>query len=95
MSYGYPTASPVLEYPPRRVLRQFKTTDGPDTNNAVPALLSAAPETKMEMSESILQSMREDTNRFTTQPYSQEYKSVLEKRLQLPVYAQLPKFCRL
>ncbi|KIL56392.1 hypothetical protein M378DRAFT_172790 [Amanita muscaria Koide BX008] len=44
--------------------------------------------------EAILRSMRSDTNPFTARPFSQGYKSFLEKRMKLPVFSKLREFCK-
>ncbi|KIL60455.1 hypothetical protein M378DRAFT_168059 [Amanita muscaria Koide BX008] len=65
----------------------------PPRNDAV-GQLSSLPSARNLDPEAILRSMRSDTNPFTSRPFSQDYKSLLEKRMKLPVFSKLREFCK-
>ncbi|KAM6499093.1 pre-mRNA-splicing factor ATP-dependent RNA helicase PRP43 [Amanita muscaria] len=82
--------SPVLEYPPtRRVLQLAEITSRNATGHS-----SSLPSVRNLDPEAILRSMRSDTNPFTSRPFSQDYKSFLEKRMELPVFSKFREFCK-
>ncbi|KIL59310.1 hypothetical protein M378DRAFT_169479, partial [Amanita muscaria Koide BX008] len=65
----------------------------PPRNDAV-GHSSSLPSAQNLDPEAILRSMRSDTNPFTSRPFSQDYKSLLEKRMKFPVFSKFREFCK-
>ena len=104
---GYSTAShypqPALEDSPHHdpaprpedvpLMLLLAATKEVTAESVVEAMVSAVAIFAFFISRLCLQ--HSDINPFTTRARSPTYKSLLEKRLPLPVYAQLQKFCKM